>query len=101
MCGYKTSFLKDPKNLGKKLTSANPAEYSISQMFEYISHSTRHQNTEKTANQSINLYKDLLGNRKLHFVLHIPQEIALANVQPVLNTIEKYSALYIIILAYQ
>jgi len=83
MCGYKPSYFKDSKSHStKKQNTANPAEYSIGAMLDYIRHSN---------NQSINLYKDLLGNRKLHFILHIAQEIQIAHIQPVLNAIEKYN----------
>lgn len=87
MCGYKTRYLKDLQAPGKKQQqSTNPAEVAISKLVQYMSQASRHQITDKV----ISIYRSILGNRKLSFVLHLSETVQLAQVQPVLNLAEKY-----------
>eukprot|EP01022_Parablepharisma_sp_SALTPOND_P016684 TRINITY_DN2501_c0_g1_i1.p1 TRINITY_DN2501_c0_g1~~TRINITY_DN2501_c0_g1_i1.p1 ORF type:complete len:446 (+),score=59.64 TRINITY_DN2501_c0_g1_i1:916-2253(+) len=88
MCGYRARYLKETRTLGKKHESTGPAEIAIKKLIQYLGHISKPQTGDKVAT----IYKKLLGNKKISFVLFLNETVQLAQIQPVLNLVEKYSA---------
>ena len=85
MCGCKARYIKDTRSPGKKPQNVEPAEAAVLGLLQYLSR----QGTEKSDGIPA-LYRDLLSNRRLQLMLHVAAEVPLAQIQPVLNAIEKY-----------
>ncbi len=101
MCGYRTSYLRDLKLGGsagvqsakkpqqqqqKQQAGTNPAELAITRLIQFLEQAGRMQSEgDKVAG----IYRKVLGNRRLTLVLEVSSELQLAQIQPVLNMVEK------------